>query len=438
MPTMKLRTHILWAAAAVAVLASGCKSDDYNDGTTPLGNAAYIDAAETASEAPVVIKKDLPKFNRTFSVKLISPAPADTEIGFVVNEGALDSYNHRHGTAYKILPKEYYELTALKAHIEAGKAVSDPVTINFKGLEGMELDKTYLFPVSITSTPSGIGLLKGSETVYFLVKRSSAITTAADLTDSYMWIPSYENASGWSALEGFKSLTYEAIVNIKDFTHTTSSGIGINVSSVMGVEQWLLMRIGDSNYPRQQIQMNIGGAYWPANGRDFIVPSLTLSPGEWYHLAFTWDLAEATGKLYVNGKLAYETALSWEEETFNLNCLTQGGTEDKGRRFFIGYSYDPDRPLYGLISEVRVWSTARTQEEIFRDMYEIKEPETMPELRGYWKFDEGSGNEVIDHSQYHNNAFCLDGKNNFEGKERTEGKLKWNTAVEIPMLNREE
>lgn len=438
MPTMKLKTSILWAVATVVVLVTGCKSDDYGDGSTPLGNAAFIDAAEISSDAPVVIKKDLPQFNRSFSVKLVSPAPADAQIAFAVDESATTAYNRRHGTSYELLPTEYYELGELKVHIEAGKAVSDPVTIHFKDLEAMELDKTYLLPVSLTETPSGIGLLKGSETVWFVVKRSSAITTAADLSNGYLWIPSYENPAGWAALEGFKAVTYEAIVNIKDFTHTNSSGIGINVSSVMGVEEWCLMRIGDASYPRQQIQMKVGPTYWPANSLDFVVPAITLSPGEWYHLAFTWDLEAAEARLYVNGKLAHAAPLSWDEETFDLNCLSQGGFDDKGRRFFIGYSYDPDRPLYGLISEVRVWSTARTEAEIFRDMYEIQEPATMPELRGYWKFDEGLGNEVTDHSQYHNNAFCLDGKNNFESKERKEGTLKWNTSVEIPMLNRTE
>lgn len=434
---MKLKTCMIWASA-VALLATGCKTDDYDDGSTPLGNAAFIDAAEVSPEAAVVIKKDLETFAREFSVKLVSPAPSDAEISFGIDAEALAAYNRRHGTSYTLLPEKHYKLSSLTAHVETGKAVSEPVRIDFAGLDEMELDKTYLLPVGIVSTTDGIGVVSGSGTACFVVKRSSAITTAADLTGCYMWIPSYENAAGWSALEGFKALTFEALVNIHDFTHTTASGLGISVTSVMGVEQWLLMRIGDSNYPRQQIQMNIGGAYWPANGRDWLVPAITLDPGEWYHLAFTWDLDEGMGRLYVNGKLAYETAVTWEEDTFSLNTLTKGGPDDPGRRFLIGYSYDPDRPLNGLISEVRVWSVARTEEEIFRDMYVIDAPETKPELRGYWKFDEGRGNEVTDHSQYGNNAFCLDGKNNFEAKERKEGTLKWNTSVEIPVLNKEE
>ena len=68
-------------------------------------------------------------------------------------------------------------------------------------------------------------------------------------------------------------------------------------------------------------------------------------------------------------------------------------------------------------------------------MYQIDDPETRPELRAYWKFDEGSGNVVKDHSMYGNDAHCLDGDNDFELKQRKEGNLKWNTSVEIPVLN---
>ena len=188
MPTMKLRISILWVLLAVSALATGCKSDDYGDGSTPLDNAAFIDAAEVSSDAAVVIRKDLETFPREFSIKLVSPAPADSEIAFTVDEGAIGTYNHRHGTSYTLLPKTYYDLSETSVHIGAGKTISDPVTIVFKGLDAMELDKTYLFPVSITQTPGGIGLVKGSETVWFVVKRSSAITTAADLSDCYMWM----------------------------------------------------------------------------------------------------------------------------------------------------------------------------------------------------------------------------------------------------------
>ena len=59
-------------------------------------------------------------------------------------------------------------------------------------------------------------------------------------------------------------------------------------------------------------------------------------------------------------------------------------------QFFIGLSYDDYRPLNGKIAEARVWSVARTPEQIWENMYEIENPENDSTLLGYWKFNEGS------------------------------------------------
>lgn len=433
---MKLKTCILWAAA-VAVLASGCKSDDYGDGSTPLANAAFIDAAEISPETRVTFKKNVEQLDREFSVKLVSPLSVDLRVGFRVDADAIAAYNRRHGTSYGMLPAEYYDFPEPEVVIEAGKAVSEKVAIHFKNLDRLEIDETYLFPVSLTRASAGVALLKGSETVYYLVKRSSAITTAANLTGCYMWVPSFETAAGQAPIKGLKALTYEIIVNIPEFLLFADGQGAVSVTSVMGVEQNCLMRIGDSGYPRQQLQMQVGPTHFPEGGLTNVVPGLTLDPGEWYHLAFTWDVATSEAKFYVNGRLQYSGLILCDTDTFDIGQVTKGGVEDKAYRFLIGYSYNLFRPLNGMVSEARIWSVARTEEEIFRDMYEIKEPETLPELRAYWKFNDQSGNTAKDYSQYGNDAVCLDGLNSMENGERKEGTLKWNNSVEIPILNQE-
>ena len=178
--------NMILLAAAIAALAAGCKSNDYDDGTTPLGNAAWIDAAETAPETRVTFKKTVTDLDRTFAVKLVSPAPSDMTADFRLDEAAMATYNHRNGTQYELLPAQYYDLPQTNTRIEAGKSVSEDVTIHFKSLDGLEIDETYLFPVSLTGTSAGIGLLHGSETVYYLVRRSSADRKSTRLNSSHV------------------------------------------------------------------------------------------------------------------------------------------------------------------------------------------------------------------------------------------------------------
>ena len=61
--------------------------------------------------------------------------------------------------------------------------------------------------------------------------------------------------------------------------------------------------------------------------------------------------------------------------------------------FKIGHSYgEPEnmtRQLNGEICEVRIWNVIRSQEEIYKNMYDV-DPQTTG-LKAYWKFNEGKG-----------------------------------------------
>jgi hypothetical protein len=100
-------------------------------------------------------------------------------------------------------------------------------------------------------------------------------------------------------------------------------------------------------------------------------------------------------------------------------------TYQSAYQFLLGRSYNDDRPLNGKMAEARVWSVARTEEQIYANMYNVENPQDDPTLIGYWKFNEGSGDTIKDHSQYGN-----DGKAKYS--------LIWPTGVEIPVINKEE
>ena len=96
--------------------------------------------------------------------------------------------------------------------------------------------------------------------------------------------------------------------------------------------------------------------------------------------------------------------------------------------FKIGHSYgEPDdmsRMLDGEICEVRIWRTVRSQEEIYRNMYDV-DP-TTPGLCAYWKFNEGSGATVRDWTGNGNDATA-----------HYPDKVVWPSGIEVPIKNKD-
>ena len=225
MRLMKLRRIYLYFVSAAFILLAGCESDYEN--RYPFDNAAYIDAAETSSDNNVTFKKTVTQLDRELSAVLISPAKENIEVTFAIDPSLVNTYNAKHDTKYAVLDDSYYEFPERTATVEAGKSVSEPLTIHFKNLDRLDIDATQLLPVTIVSAGGGLSTLSGSQTVYYLVRRSSAITTAAVLTDNWIDVPAFDKAGTADCVNGLTAVTYEAIVRVHDFHYAgpTSSYI---------------------------------------------------------------------------------------------------------------------------------------------------------------------------------------------------------------------
>lgn len=206
-----------------------------------------------------------------------------------------------------MLDSRYYTLSADKITIPAGKTISDQLNLELKDLDGstggeeLPIDETYLVPITISHVEGGVSTLRSSATAYYLVKRSSAITSAASLRDNWINFPTLDKASEGSMLfNNLTAVTYEAIIRVDDFSKHSE------ISTIMGVENYLLLRIGDASFPRQQLQFDGSGdsAQTPGFGK---FPkkdeAKLLNAGEWYHIAATYSYATREVCLYVNGKL---------------------------------------------------------------------------------------------------------------------------------------
>lgn len=399
-----------------------------------FGNSAYLDVSATDQTQLATLGNKIATAERELSVTLAYPSDKDITATVSVDESLTDGYNRRHGTDYTLLPSQYLDFSGQTVTIDAGKVSSDKIRIGFKGLMGegeeqtgaLEIDKTYILPVAVTS--DDIETMESSAVAYYLVKRSSAITVAAQLTDNWINFPLLDTPGPVAdAYNGLTAITYEALIFIDKFD-LKKGGDEVNISTVMGVEQYLLLRIGDTNYERQQLQFDGSG-----NGSQFgKVPSKgdatkKLSSGQWYHVACTYDQSTRIARIYLNGKILDEAkdvgvTGSSEDNRINLAMRAQGAAE--AYQFFIAKSYNNDKaPLQGKIAEARVWRVARTPEEIWKDMYRIENPKEQEDLIGYWKFDEGKGNTITDYSAYGNHG-------------QAETDIVWPSGIEIQEINK--
>ena len=419
-------------AAALAALSS---CDRFDPVDRVFDNCAYLDVSATSQTQAATFGNRLGSLEKQLSVTLAYPADKDVKATVSVDASLVDTYNHRHGTDYQLLPDNYLDFTGATVSIEAGKVASEKVTIGLKNLMGqgeeqtgaMEIDKTWLLPVKVTS--DDIRTLDGSSVAYYLVKRSSAITVAAQLTDNWIEFPLMDTPGAVAdAYNGLTALTYEALVNIDRFDLKNGTE-DCNISTVMGVEQYLLLRIGDANFERQCLQFDGSG-----NGSQFgklpskSDPAKKLYSGSWYHVACTYDQNTRTARIYLNGKMIDEVkdagvAGPTADNSITLAMRALGMPE--AYQFFIGKSYNDHRPLQGKIAEARVWRTARTQEEIWKNMYRIENPKEQKDLIGYWKFDDGEGNTVKDYSWVGNHGKAV-------------ADIIWPDGIEIQEINKEE
>lgn len=437
---MKNTRLYLFSILSFAVAFISCKDDEY-DNKSPFDNVVYLDVAENSDTQITTFKKTLTELKKEFSVVLSYPASQDVRVNVEVEPSLIDVYNARHNTSWRMLDSRYYTLSADKITIPAGKTISDQLNLELKDLDGstggeeLPIDETYLVPITISHVEGGVSTLRSSATAYYLVKRSSAITSAASLRDNWINFPTLDKASEGSMLfNNLTAVTYEAIIRVDDFSKHSE------ISTIMGGENYLLLRIGDASFPRQQLQFDGSGdsAQTPGFGK---FPkkdeAKLLNAGEWYHIAATYSYATREVCLYVNGKLqskgsdlgnAASTPFNLAGRAFYDLYLQDPETykdyKDWGnfRQFFLGKSYDDSRQLNGDITEVRVWNVARNEQEIWDNMYDV-DPQT-PGLIGYWKFDEGAGNVIKDWTGNGNDAVA-------------EKDLEWPEGIEVPQLNKE-
>lgn len=398
------RNIVIYGFIAAALALVGCSKQQDS-----FENKLFVNANSYRNEVRVATDEGVKTLNRSVELGIAQPMSNDIHVNFVKSPELLDIYRRAYyDPEVELLPENVCDLSGVEAVIRAGDVASKPVTLTFNGLDKLDYTKSYVLPVSIKS--DGIEVLNSSRTLYYVVKEASLVNCVTELKSNRAW-PVWDNFDKVKNLETF---TMEALINCHAFNNDSK------IETVMGVEDHFLIRIGDVTIPSNQIQIAV--AYKDVEGgstyrRDVTDAALQLRTDRWYHIAVTFDKGNV--KVYLDGRLRAQNDISaignrpgkdGNLETVYFKSVDFGAAhseEDDGkpRCFWVGYSYNQDRFLDGMIAEARLWNKVLTVEEINKPnhFYKLYADEIDESLLAYWKFSDGTGKSVKDWSIYGNN-----------------------------------
>ena len=294
-------------------------------------------------------------------------------LSYIIDDSsAVNEYNAKYGTDYVAFKPEDAKLQANGTVIESGKIYANKVQMRLSGLKTLEEGKSYILPVRVTSPDAPV--ISGGDRQYIILSKPIHITKVGTFNNSYINVK-------FPTGTYFKSFTYEALIYANSFYSSSHT--------IMGNEGIMILRVGDTGGGIASNILQIAGS------QHYEAPQ-ALQPQRWYHVAVTYD--QSTGKtvMYVNGS-------KWAESAWNL----QGFDPNQGVSFMIGrikgFQWG-ERPFSGYMSEVRVWSVARTENQIKQNMLGVK-PNT-DGLELYYKFN---GTETTEPGSIYDSAKHIQG-----------------------------
>jgi hypothetical protein len=379
-----MKRYYIYFTIIVGALAALPSCNRVDETESNFDNVAYIENAKSSNSEAVGVRNKDTEISKSIQASLALPADKNVQVTYKADASLVAHYNAMNKTQCEPLPETFFELSDTKAMIRAGEVRSTEVTLRFKNLENLPRGTTLALPVTIADA-SGMNILKGSQTYYYLLKKGAPITVAANLKETALYVPTMPTTGVACGLNALGAVTMEALIRAQAW----GEGGQADISTIMGIEGYFLIRLGDSNYP-EQIQVATAAAFgnnWPAKDAN-----KRLKKDQWHHIALTYDLSTHEMILYVNGK---EQGSTVQGSAATMDLTRISGTNPT-TRFFIGKSWSDSRYFSGEMCEARIWNVVRTKEELNTFKYEVS-PDT-PGLLAYWKFDEGEGSIVHDHT----------------------------------------
>lgn len=393
----KLNKIAITSIACIAAIACSKQGENFE-------NKVFIQANSYKNEVKVATDEGVKELSKEISVAVAKPMSEDIKVIFKKSSDLLETYrNAYYDSKAELLPDANCDLSGVEAVIRKGDVASDKVNIKFTGLDKLDYTKNYVLPVSIEAGNASV--LSRAKTMYFVVKEASLVNFVADMKSNRAW-PIWD---GFEKVKDLEAFTMECLVNCHGFSTKNK------ILTIMGIEDHFLIRIGDTTIPENQIQIAcaVKDAEGTTHRGSVSTAAMQLKREHWYHIAVTFN--KGIIKVYIDGKLRGEGDLSTiamppgkEPIPFkkvDFSAPHSDESDGKPRCFWVGYSYDDKRSLNGMIAEARVWNRILEIEEINKPnhFYKLYPSDINESLVAYWKFDEGTGKLIRDHSIYGKN-----------------------------------
>lgn len=281
---MKYYKYIYTLLITFLFIISGCKDADIVN-EHHFHNKLYVTSTPVTDD--LLIQANVTEASREITYRIAKPAARDIKIMFDAAPSLTASYNLTYGDNASLLEAEYYDIPVKRAVIKEGDTSSDNIIVNFKNTNELDQSRRYVLPVTIVDATE-LNILDSKRTVYFIFKGAALINVVANIEKIFFPI-------NWkSDVTIMETVTVEALIRSKDWV----AGRDNALSTIFGIEGEFLVRVGDGDRPRDQVQVVAPGGNFPGPN---VVPGLPVN--EWVHIAIVYDATTRERLYYKDGYL---------------------------------------------------------------------------------------------------------------------------------------
>lgn len=349
-----------------------------------IDNGLYIQEAAPSNKFDQQIITQLvddEEVVKTLTVRLVRAMDHDVTVTLDIDPQLLEDYNNKNEANYLVLPEEYrnFEKTVT---ISAGNVSAPVIDLTIKPYSSSN-GEAYAIPIRITSVDGPVEMKGNANHLLYLltsphrqkaviIKRGNRTTkTFSTAIPMEQWTFEYwvkvDNITGrptgdW---EGLGNKNFRARIFVPDSQPLTFSDLTLRYYADGANVQIPILQFQNSAG-----HFDTTGFWWPDT---------------WYHIAYTYDGTTVT--VYKDG-VKDNSLANFIDWTFKSLSFAIGS---------FGYEQQVE------FAQIRMWKKCLS-ENVIKDNMSRQVAGDSDGLIGYWKCDEGTGNELKDSSPNQNHV----------------------------------